>query len=67
MMINDMKKNELTEQEMNGVAGGIDNARVMESIEWLNENASQEDFDEKVCEAASTAWEVVKYAFEICG
>ena len=62
-----MKSYELNEQEMNGVAGGIDNARVKESIDWLNENASWEDFDEKVCEAASTAWEVVKYAFELCG
>ena len=66
-MMNDMKKNELTEQEMNEVAGGSDVTAILKAAENLERNTAFDEVNEKICEAAGTAWEVVKHAFEICG
>ena len=66
MMINNMKAYELNELEMNEVAGGYDAADVKKAVDGLDPYR-RTDLDEKVCEAAKTAWEVVKYAFELCG
>ena len=65
MMINDMKKNELTEQEMNDVAGGF-YPQSMLVPEVADQNQASE-VDQAVFGAINTAWEVVKHAFEVCG
>ena len=77
MMINDMKKNELTEQEMENIAGGrLPTAEEIQAAnEWELENEDKLRNDPNVIiidvgaisDTVSTAWEVVKYAFELCG
>ena len=61
MMINNMKAYELNEQEMNEVVGGLDVTAMLQAAEGLEKNTAFDAIDEKVSEAASTAWEVVKY------
>ena len=61
MMINNMKAFELNEQEMNEVVGGLDVTAMLRAAEGLEKNTAFDAIDEKVSEAASTAWEVVKY------
>lgn len=65
MMINDMKKKELTEQEMSGVAGGFYSHSVL--VPQVSDQNQESEIDKAVFEAVSTAWEVVKHAFEVCG
>ena len=77
MMINDIKKNELNEQEMDNVTGGaffsepkpdggnMQNYHKDQGI-TVGEYLCQEIYD-AVSEPVSTAWEVVKYAFEVFG
>ena len=67
MMTNDMKAYELNDMEMNGVAGGTDVTALVQAAEHLERNTAFDGLDEKISEAASTAWEVVKHAFEVCG
>ena len=68
MMTYDMKKNELNELEMENVTGGDnDIVDLMKATKVLEQRNNNSDLDEKFCEAASTAWQVVKYAFELCG
>ena len=58
-----MKSYELNEQEMNGVAGGssyIDHYIHVQQMDRENGIATGSD-------EASTAWEVIKYAFDVCG
>ena len=66
-MMNEMKKNELTEQEMKNVTGGTDVGAILQAAEHLERNTAFDGLDEKISEVASTAWEVVKHAFEVCG
>ena len=65
MMINNMKAYELNEMEMKGVAGGYD--PIQEVVDKMNQIEGGTSLQDAFSEAASTAWEVVKYAFEICG
>ena len=59
-MMNEMKKNELNEQEMETVAGGmIHDPEVWDEI--IN-SPEKKEFYSDVREAAGTAWEVVKHA-----
>lgn len=67
MMMNDMKKNELTEQEMSGVAGGFYPQSILAPEIADQSQAQGSEVDKAVFEAVNTAWEVVKHAFEICG
>ena len=69
-----MKSYELNEQEMNGVAGGssyIDHYIHVQQMDRENGIATGNDEVgaawEAVSNAASTAWEVIKYAFDVCG
>ena len=61
MMINDIKKNELTEQEMNGVAGGY-----LDVNGGLSESEAElaAKMDDAFFEAVDTAWKVVKHVFD---
>ena len=63
MMITDMKKNEL---EMDSVTGGMFPAP---SQPELSEEAKRriDEENEAFINAVSTAWEVVKHAFDVCG
>ena len=65
MMINDMKKNELNEQEMNAVAGGFYPQSIL--VPEIGDQSQESEVDKAVFGAISTAWEVVKHAFEVCG
>lgn len=65
MMINDMKKNELNDLEMNEVAGGFYSHSVL--VPQISDQNQESEIDKAVFEAVSTAWEVVKHAFEVCG
>ena len=67
MMINNMKAYELNDMEMKDVAGGHDVTAILQAAEHLERNTAFDGLDEKISEAASTAWEVVKHAFEVCG
>ena len=77
MMIDDMKKNELNEQEMDNVTGGSlffepkpDGSNMQRPSKepeiTVGEYLCQEIYD-AVSEPVSTAWEVVKHAFEVYG
>ena len=62
MMMNDMKKNELNEQEMNGVAGGYSPAllwhqmeRERQKQEEARQRARQQEEARRQAEAASQA------------
>ena len=61
MMNNNMKHYELNDMEMNEVVGGFDVTAMLQAAEGLEQNTAFDAIDEKVSEAASTAWEVVKY------
>ena len=66
MMINDIKKNELNEMEMNEAVGcGCYHQMAYNSAQQLadmmNEHNVGEKQDEAFCNAVSTAYEVVKY------
>ena len=66
MMITDMKKNELNELEMDSVSGGMFPAPPQPE---LSEEAKRriDEENEAFINAVSTAWEVVKHAFDVCG
>ena len=78
-MMNEMKKNELNEQEMENVTGG---GRLLGISHSINDQPYKQDEDpgliegvvqavsdgyDAVSDAASTAWEVVKYVFDVFG
>ena len=65
MMIQDMKELELNEQEMNSVTGGY--IRIPKELLDSIDHEKIKEQDEAFYEAVGTAWEVVKYAFELCG
>ena len=52
MMINDMKKNELTEQEMNGVAGGFGGSDAVRVWEEMERDMQKQEEARKKAEAA---------------
>jgi hypothetical protein len=52
---------------MKGVDGGHDVTAILQAAEHLERNTAFDGLDEKISEAASTAWEVVKHVFEVCG
>ena len=66
MMMNDMKAYEMNEMDMDSVTGGMFPAPPQPE---LSEEAKQriDEENEAFINAVSTAWEVVKYAFEVCG
>ena len=69
-MINDMKAYEMNEMEMNEVTGGFDlilHQTTQELVTMYTEQNLGEKQDEAFFNAVSTAWEVVKYAFDLCG
>ena len=61
-MMNEMKKNELNEQEIENVAGGYLGCELTESEKELANK-----MDEAFFNAVDTAWAVIKYAFEVYG
>ena len=65
MMITDMKKNELNELEMENVAGGFYSQSIL--VPEVADQNQESEVDKAVFGAVSTAWEVVKHAFEVCG
>ena len=77
MMINNMKAYELNEMEMENIAGGrLPTAEEIQAAnEWELKNEEKLRNDPNVIiidvsgisDTISTAWEVVKYAFELCG
>ena len=71
MMMNNMKAYELNEMEMYEVAGGHshDAIRTAEKVyEMMKEQKTEGPaLVETISDAASTAWEVVKYAFDLFG
>ena len=73
-MMNEMKKNELNEQEIENVAGGSSYIDHYIHVQQLDrENGIAEGSEEvgaawkAVGDAASTAWAVIKHAFDVCG
>ena len=66
-MMDEIKKNELNDMEMNKVAGGSDLLLYQTSKELMEmykeQNIGQKQ-DEAVFEAVDTAWKVVKHALE---
>ena len=80
MMINDMKKNELNEQEIENVAGGYNGT---DYFRWEQEQALYRQDGQEAQEAPpfhiggvevgtaweslGTAWKVIKHAFDVCG
>ena len=77
MMINNMKAYELNEMEMENIAGGrLPTAEEIQAAnEWELKNEEKLRNDPNVIiidvsgisDTISTTWEVVKYAFELCG
>ena len=57
-----MKK--MNDMELEMVAGGITNLNQQWTDSATGENAAPDGF---FSEAFSTAWEVIKYAFDVCG
>ena len=77
MMTNNMKAYELNEMEMENIAGGrLPTAEEIQAAnEWELKNEEKLRNDPNVIiidvsgisDTVNTAWEVVKYAFELCG
>ena len=68
-MMDDIKKNELNEQEMESVTGGMFPMPPLPEVADLTAEEEQrlKEKDEAIFNALGTAWEVVKHAFEVCG
>ena len=60
MMMNEIKMNDLNEQEMENVAGGFHHDP--EVWDEIINSPEKKEFYQDVREAAGTAWEVVKHA-----
>ena len=56
--MNEIQKNELTEQEIDEVTGG--------NLPYASNQNTYADADEAL-DFAKTVWEVIKHAFDVCG